>query len=364
MCIPFLLRRFRKWGVSLPAHSMQFVFAFSAGIAVTFGPWVAKNCVTTGNPIYPLLYQVFDGRNWTEQKNEKWEWGHRVSLLCALGLQRPPAGQDYNHDDPQISLSLRRLNENIVDVTAQADWQSPLVFGFAPLAFLWPGRRRQSLVLWLFVLFLFLQWWLLTHRLDRFWLPILPIACVLAGAGITWNETASWKWVASLIVIVCVFFNFSFCTTPLCGDNRYAARLDTHHDPIDFTVNWMNRNLPEDAKVLAVGSADLFHLDRPLVYNTVFDDCIFEQWVRDREEAGNKLVQHGITHVYVNWQEIRRYREPGSYGYTDFVQPAVFQELVQAGILRRVQAFGEITETGEGGREKRPAGELFEVRAR
>ena len=98
-------------------------------------------------------------------------------------------------------------------------WQSPLVFGFAPLALLslWPRRRgvgvppsggrtyidsvtakgvgsnvseapaepahRLTSNLILYSAWLFLTWWGLTHRIDRFWLPMLPIVCALAGIG-------------------------------------------------------------------------------------------------------------------------------------------------------------------------------------
>ena len=68
---------------------------------------------------------------------------------------------------------------------------------------------------------------------------------------------------------------------------------------------------------------------------------------------------HGITHVFVNWQEIQRYREPGSYGYTDFVRPNVFDELVRSGLLRPVQAFGELAPRGED--RQTPASQLFVV---
>jgi 4-amino-4-deoxy-L-arabinose transferase-like glycosyltransferase len=359
--IPFLLRARRTCDPGGITDLVRPVFCFVAGVAVTFGPWAAKNYFMTGNPVYPLLYRVFGGYNWTDEKNDKWEWGHRVSLLCAMGLQKPPPGQHIHRADPQISLSLRRLVENVVDVTVQSDWQSPLVFGFAPLALCISGRRRTAGLFWCFVAFLFLQWWLLTHRLDRFWLPLLPIACILAGGGMVWDQSSQWKRIAACIMALCIFLNLSFCTTPLCGDNRYALRLESRVDPIDGTVNWMNTHLPNDANVLAVGAADLFHLDRLVTYNTVFDDCIFEQWVRDRDQAAQTLIEHGITHIYVNWMEIRRYREPGSYGYTAFVQPEVFRELVQANVLRPVQAFGEIIDTESAVRYATPGGELFAV---
>ena len=36
--------------------------SLSAGVAVMVGPWLVKNVVDTGNPVYPLAYRVFGGR--------------------------------------------------------------------------------------------------------------------------------------------------------------------------------------------------------------------------------------------------------------------------------------------------------------
>ena len=88
----------------------------------------------------------------------------------------------------------------------------------------------------------------------------------------------------------------------------------------------------------------MFHAKFPYVYNTVFDRSLFEQWcgartetgefrLRPAEEIRDTLRRHGITHILVNWSEILRYREPGSYGYTDFAHPDQFDELQAVGIL-------------------------------
>ena len=37
----------------------------------------------------------------------------------------------------------------------------------------------------------------------------------------------------------------------------------------------------------------------------------------------------------MSWREIDRYRSPGNYGITDFIQPQVFDDLVAAGVLER-----------------------------
>ena len=79
----------------------------------------------------------------------------------------------------------------------------------------------------------------------------------------------------------------------------------------------------------------MFDLSVPVLYNTCFDDCIFEQLVRGRTaaEVRAELAARQITYVYVNWGEIARYRSPGNYGFTDFLQPEVFGRLVAQGVL-------------------------------
>jgi hypothetical protein len=103
-------------------------------------------------------------------------------------------------------------------------------------------------------------------------------------------------------------------------------------------------------RVLFVGEAAVFDADFPHVYNTVFDDSLFEKWFgepssgasdekpsRPADEIQATLAQQGVTHVLVNWLEVIRYRQPGSYGFTDFVHPSRFDELVADGVLRRTR---------------------------
>ncbi len=351
-------------GAGRRGSSWKPVAALLLGAAVACGPWLAKNAALTGNPLYPLLYHWFDGRNWTEAKNAKWEWGHRVPLMVWLGLQRPPDGKRVEHDDPQHGITAELLARNLCDVTIQADWLSSLLFGFAPLAFLYPRRIRLTLALWLLVGYLFFQWWLLTHRLDRFWLSLLCPLAVLAAAGLCWCGLRIWRACAAVVFAAVVFYNFSYCSSALCGHNDYAVRLDPQRGDPSFgyrnPVNWMNAKLPAGSKVLAVGAADLFHLRLPVLYNTVFDDCLLELICRDRPNAGvrTELSRRGVTHVYVNWAEVARYR--ATYGYSEFARPAVFRQLTDRvdPVLVRIGCWGLSVRIGH---ELVPAMELYRL---
>ena len=44
------------------------------------------------------------------------------------------------------------------------------------------------------------------------------------------------------------------------------------------------------------------------------------------------MAARQIAYIYVNWGEIDRYRH-SNYGFTDFVQPEVFDRLVAEGVL-------------------------------
>jgi hypothetical protein len=59
-----------------------------------------------------------------------------------------------------------------------------------------------------------------------------------------------------------------------------------------------------------------------------------EKQIRPAKEIRAEFASLRIAYVFVNWKEIKRYRD--SYGFTSFVQPEVFDQLVQEGILELV----------------------------
>ena len=106
--------------------------------------------------------------------------------------------------------------------------------------------------------------------------------------------------------------------------------------------------------MLCVGEAEVFNAQFDLLYNTVFDECLLEQWMVDSDadeqdaratvrllspsEVQSRLAEAGVTHIYVNWSEILRYRT--TYGYTDFAHPEIFGWLITYGLIDTGQAIG------------------------
>lgn len=338
---------------------------FSLGVAITFGPWALKNLVQTGNPVYPLAWTIFGGRDWTPELNDKWKSGHAPKVNWS-----DPAGIPGD------------LWNQAQEIAVNTPLQSPLVFGLAPLALIaaWPlwrrltgdaassSTRRLVVALVVYAGWLFLTWWGLTHRIDRFWLPMLPTLCVLAGIGgamlvekldrlFDSGHRAAGRLLsfgfAGAAILATVYDLVVATSAQLGGFNPYlmeesaARRLAMQQTP---SIAVLAERLPAGARVLLVGEAAVFDAPFELRYNTVFDFELLQGWATDdpfsldktdiplksRDEILATLRAHGITHVFVNWMEILRYREYGSYTYTDFISPRTIRQLVDLKILEPI----------------------------
>jgi hypothetical protein len=323
---------------------------FSAGVLGTFGPWLAKNLRETGNPVYPLVYSVFGGADWDKASHAKWQAGHPLPLKDIDGL----------------SWILRDTRDRLWEVFLDSDWQSGLYLGLAVAAgfVIWQRRSRVLVLGAIYGVFLFLSWQYLTHRIDRFWVPMLPVLSLLAGAGAAelWDSVVvlmpqrSWEVQGAVRALVAIpifgaaLFNLGLATSFLGGNNSYLMKLELLQQLVKTPAIALVESLhlsPAD-KVLFVGEAETFDAAFPYEYNTVFDHSIFEddcssalpdvpaqdQPLRPAAEIRQTWQARGITHIVVNWSEILRYRT--TYKYTDFVHPRRFAELVEAGVLTPV----------------------------
>jgi hypothetical protein len=215
-----------------------------------------------------------------------------------------------------------------------------------PLAALAFFHRRRQLVLGLaaYCGFIVAAWWLLALRIDRFLVPALPILALLAGAGATWCRDRVWQYALLGLLVLSLVFNFLMITMPPCTYTPLFVRysiLRTTPERLNPWHRYLNENVT--GTVLMVGEAQVFDLEVPILYNTWLDDIVFESIVRgpvsgELRPAGEicaELATQNISHVFVAWGEIERYRATG-YGNWDFVQPEVFNQLVADSVLELI----------------------------
>ena len=336
------------------------------GLAVVAGCglWYGKNWVLAGNPVYPLAYSIFGGTSWTPAKNAQWKTAHQV-----------PA----NEDGERYTWSVAKAH--LMRLGWQSTWLSPVLVPFFlwglivvaarrslhPPPAAWPLAVRLAALIGVVVV----AWWLFTHRFDRFLIPVLPAVSLVAAMGATWSRQRTWRRFVQTVLVLAILVNGTLMASwEMGGDIRLLLPLESqrlarplgNNDEVPFfhvhpVHRLLNEVVPPGHRVLLVGDAQVFDLEPQALYNTCFDDCWLEKMMKGRSAKQRRdiLRRYRISHVFVHWHEIARYRSPGNYGYSDYVTRDVFAELVEQGILR------ERRELLDGEFLKPHSGQLFEV---
>jgi hypothetical protein len=246
---------------------------------------------------------------------------------------------------PQPDEHGRRFTlHGLIEQLEWVGWKMPpassVVLPLAAMAVFAASQRRLVGALAAWMVFVFLAWWLATHRLDRFLLLLLPVAALLAGIGAAAVDHPAWRAATLALVVFGLVTQFPLATLPM--ENRFLAplallrrddlSLEESGDRLNPTQRWLNEHAQPGERVLLVGDAEPFELKIGAVYNTCFDDCQFERLFKGRtraERLAGLRAEH-IRYVICHWSHLARYRSPANYGYTsDYVTPElVHGELV------------------------------------
>ena len=314
--------------------------------AMSCGLWYGKSAVLTGNPVYPLMSSMLNGKTRTPEKTAQWNQAHRT----------PP----YSFQD---------LAEAVGRIAWKDTFQSPLMvplslLGIAALVSVARKRRspasstlnsvldtRHSLhvlaITTSLLLFFLAAWWLFTHRLDRFLVPAITLAALLAGAGVELARTRPLKYVVAGLMVFGLTYNVLMAASPIVGDNRWFVSLERLRTDVPrregeisrvkAAHRWLNENVKPGQAVLCVADAAVFDLEMPSFYNTCFDDCLLVNWIEGKTavQRREEFRSRNVAFVYFDQEEFERYISPGNYGYDPRFSPKLLDELVSQGVLKR-----------------------------
>jgi hypothetical protein len=296
-----------------------------AGLAIAAGcwPWLAANWWHTGNPVFPLLGDWLGSSTRDAVQIAQWDAAHR-----------PP------------NFSLADLGGRFADFMWQSEWHNPLLLALGVLTLVFARAKWAKFVAG-YVAFYFAAWWLLTHRLDRFWTPALPAMALVAG-GVATLEIGRFgrhiaRWSIGLWVAICLLW--AAHPASLCGYARFLAPYDwLARDPARVPL-WrqaINELAGGDGAVLSVGDAAVFDVHPRVYYNTVFDRWLLGEWLGAAEEwpvrargLHAELAARGIEYVYVHWDELARYRRTYDRDFrrSGFITPQLFDRIIAEGVL-------------------------------
>jgi len=284
-------KRFRtaSWGLFLLAG------------CVTISPWLVKNLIFTGDPLYPLLAGLSgdvsglgiiarDTHFRALTFSDFWRW----TLVPFLAVFRPRELQFH------ASLGL-------------------LPIALLPTLFSLRGRKTGNRFLGLWALFYFFSWYL-SFRVGRFLLPLISVAFLYLGAGLSQvlqTRSPFGRILKGVAVVMLVAGLGSF----LGLDSVYLHRSGAASGmvaPEDFlrgnyhpypAISFLNRLDPLPAKVLFVGEMRGFYSEFPREVPTFEMPNRLVEMVRQGtgpEEIRERLKKAGFSHILVNLPEMKR----------------------------------------------------------
>ena len=333
--------------------TLKGAFIFSLVALGIFSPWLIRNFINTGNPVYPLFYHFLGGRGWS-------------AFNAARFMKHHTAPFDNWWEIFLIPLAIGGSKDI-----------GPLFIIFAPLLIFFKRFAGAVKLLLAYGGVYFLLWIFFTHRDYRFLLPAFPVFSLVAaylmmrfrrgkicslllmaglGLGLTLNyqrfhllslhllsfregallfplslslsafivflaincikkKSLSSPIVAGLALALLVNLSAVAAMIPRYGLLRVALGRESREEFLSRTLYaydafcFANENLPPRAKVLFIGENQRYYLDRDFVGNSPLDDNIIVGIVsssRSGEEIRERLREMGITHILYNASEVKR----------------------------------------------------------
>jgi hypothetical protein len=337
---------------ALPLAAVLMLLVF----AIPIGPWLLKNLMATGNPVYPLASGVFGPGNLTADQQANWNRAHQVPFSAS-----------------QSAYSWAAATQALMQIFVTSNNLPVCLIPLAICGALVPGyefwRRRPHatrvepptlkrtlsneyqplLVVLSASVWISGCWWLLTHRIDRFWLPLIPLLAILAGSFVHQLINRGQAMAAALAILISLLYASTITLLGVESYNRwfcsYASLRNDLTNPesgrLPATIGWINSQLPKQSKLLLIGEARAFHFERPILYATCFNTPPGQAQLQSSDTAAKRfwLGEQGITHLLIQWTELERYRQPGNYGFSEWPGRADIEQLIVVGLIRRVPAW-------------------------
>ncbi len=299
--------------------------ARAAMVAVgSVAPWWGRALLQTGNPIYPMAYDVLGGRYWSPESQARavGDVAPSVFEFGLSGLLRLPA--DLVQHPERFGSGGEAGIFALVATAGLVVW--PLV---ARMIRTGPRERQRGDLMATFVLVAGIGW-LATSTTIRFLAPALLLGlAALAGAVLYLDRIGrSLALVALLAASIWGTWEFlavhsaAFSSTGVAlgqePPEAYLSRQLEHFDAARF----VQQTLPQDAKLLFIGETRPYYFFREALAPTAYDQHPLQHWVQEAaspQALAARLAQEGFTHVVLNVREYNRLHR--AYGLFTFSGP-------------------------------------------
>lgn len=287
--------------VMSPAQELG-IFCFITVLLVL--PWLIKNLLLTGNPVYPNLYSLFDGRDWSPE----------LARHLSIWLQSMGMGKGIGDF---LLLPWRMTVYGWYTYDRFAGIITP--FYFFPLVLIPFAWRHTRLTLYLLLgVVAYLACWFLGSQQVRFFIPGLALLSIVAGSLIarSFGPEGYFKNPIVIVIVYAIIAGISLLIDPrdvsFLGQNLAVAighgnkeefLEETCSVDIQPMVEYINKTLPEDAKILMLFENRGYYLQRDYIADGTFEVSRIVQMIATAESSEAlyaQLKQKGVTHLLIN----------------------------------------------------------------
>jgi hypothetical protein len=243
--------------VAVEAGNRLNVFAglaiFVVGSVLVFSPWLVRNFVWAGNPVFPEGMEVLGKGHFSEVQVERWRLAHS-----------PKEGERKVGE--RLGLAWKRI---------VIDWRFGFLFLPLAVAAMVLARDRRAAFLGISLAVQLLIWLAFTHLQGRFFILALPIGAVAIGM-VRWR---GWVFVAGGVLGVVAVVAFVILCRRYAGVRQVAEKgalgVENLTWMIPLPAEIDVEKLPADRPIVLVGDAQAFLYSgipmSRLKYRTVFD---------------------------------------------------------------------------------------------
>jgi hypothetical protein len=293
-------------------------------------PWYLRTFINTGSPVFPFFYSIFGGRDWN------------TDLAQTYTASQAHFGMGHG------LLDLIKLPYNIT-VFSERFYDTPglyvgpiLLVGLPMLLVLIKYRTSKTLGLAGFVIAQVLLWFALTQQ-SRYLFPVYGLLGALS-AGLAYKMESikilkTGLWVIFTVTALCGLYTI----IPLAIDRSAVAfGSESSSDYLSRSVdvyradNYINENLPKDAKVALFGDTRGLYLNRDFAWADWGHNTRFSREYTNSTDLMLYLRSQGFTHTLVNLRFLPK----------DHHGPLVVDAITQGLLVQEYPSYGSGAKVG------------------
>lgn len=278
-------------------------------------PWYIKNLINTGNPFYPLLYQWFDGKDWSAAN---------AAFYAAKAAQK-------GFPKTLFHLILSPFHATFFWKKFESFNPGPFVLFMLPFL-LWilvllkeKTKRKTMITLSIFSIGYYLMWFF-GYQSNRFLIPFFMLIAVISGFILLDLREKAPNICRALcaVLFLCIIYSSAFSIRWILTETQpdplpVFLGLETREQYLSKALDYypairaVNEDVPPEETILCIGEHRGYYFKPKLLISDWFDTPVILDLIRKtktNEEIFARLMEQRCTHVFYNKGELAKYREP------------------------------------------------------